>query len=391
MRLSGPKPGSLKPHRDVRYIGVSLPTHLEISRQVLRGIRSFCNENKSFEPNLLSDRGKLGAAVAEAIPVIGLVAFSLEQGDIEDLRHRKLPVVLVTRRPTAIPVPRVVDDEYAIGRLGAQHLLSRGHRTLVFIGRVEHKGFLAQERGFQSRLAEEGINASILNPELTFAGFRSAIDSIRDMPHPVGVMAANDVLARLLVSSLENPMAEVPTRMAVLGVDDDDMENTLSPVPLSSVRPAGERIGYEAASLVVRLAQGAPEPKEPLVIPPVGVVARLSTDTFAVRDPVVARTLRAIHEQPADFTDAWAIIRRSGLSRRTLEKRFNRATGRTLAAELNTARIEKASLLMVTTDLPIARISELVGFSEPRMLTIVFKRVTGELPSEYRARVRPGE
>jgi transcriptional regulator GlxA family with amidase domain len=79
------------------------------------------------------------------------------------------------------------------------------------------------------------------------------------------------------------------------------------------------------------------------------------------------------------------------IPRRTLEVNFRKATGQTLAHELANARIQRARELLSTTDLSIKEIAFLVGFSEPRMLTLVFKRMTKEKPSEYRARVRPGE
>ncbi len=390
MRVKETHLGTSRPDRGIRYIGVSLPTTLEFSRRVLRGIRAFCSRNKGFEPNLLSDRGELGTAVAEATPVIGLVAFSLVPEEVEDLRRRNLPVVLVSHRSGGSSLPRVVNDDHAVGCLGAEHFLSRGYRNLAFVGRVQHDSFLAQEEGFHSRLAEEGCNAPIFNSDPTYEGFRSVINAIRGLPHPVAVMAANDVLARLLVSSLKDPVTEVPASLAVLGVDDDALENALSPVPLSSVRLAGERIGYEAASLVVRLARGEPVPSEPLVIPPVGVVTRASTDTFAVGDAVVVRALRMIRDRMGEIPDVAALVEAVGVPRRTLEARFRKATGRTLAGDLAQSRIHRACELLASTDLSGKEIAYLVGFSEPRMLSIVFRRLTGETPTDYRARVRPG-
>jgi len=88
--------------------------------------------------------------------------------------------------------------------------------------------------------------------------------------------------------------------------------------------------------------------------------------------------------------DAADIVRLTGIPRRTLEVKFRKLTGQTLAGELARARIQRARGLLSATDLSVKEIAYLVGFSEPRMLSIVFKRVAGELPTEYRARARPG-
>jgi transcriptional regulator GlxA family with amidase domain len=47
--------------------------------------------------------------------------------------------------------------------------------------------------------------------------------------------------------------------------------------------------------------------------------------------------------------------------------------------------------LLATTGLSGKEIAFLVGFSEPRMLSLVFRRETGERPTDYRKRVRPGD
>jgi transcriptional regulator GlxA family with amidase domain len=92
----------------------------------------------------------------------------------------------------------------------------------------------------------------------------------------------------------------------------------------------------------------------------------------------------------ADLEDASDLIKAMGVPRRTLEVKFRRHTGQTLAAELAKARIDRARKLLSTTELSIKEIAFLVGFTEPRMLTLVYKRLTGELPSEYRQRIKPG-
>jgi LacI family transcriptional regulator len=140
----------------------------------------------------------------------------------------------------------------------------------------------------------------------------------------------------------------------------------------------------------MRLAGGAKVPDQPTRIAPRDVVSRRSTDALAIKDRLIARTLRTIRERMGELEDVEDLIDAIGVPRRTLEVRFRKVTGQTLAGELANARVSRARELLSSTDLSVKEIAYLVGFSEPRMLTLVFKRVTGELPSDYRQRVRPG-
>jgi len=46
--------------------------------------------------------------------------------------------------------------------------------------------------------------------------------------------------------------------------------------------------------------------------------------------------------------------------------------------------VDQASLLLATTDLNADEIASRIGLSDARMLTLLFKRVTGITPSTYR-------
>jgi transcriptional regulator GlxA family with amidase domain len=78
------------------------------------------------------------------------------------------------------------------------------------------------------------------------------------------------------------------------------------------------------------------------------------------------------------------------LQRRWLELRFYRPLNSSIAREMTAARLGRARELLIDSDLGIKEIAYLVGYSEPRRLSIAFKRETGERPLDYRNRVKPG-
>ena len=182
----------------------------------------------------------------------------------------------------------------------------------------------------------------------------------------MGLMCEDDSLAVAVVERLGTLGVDVPEEVAVLGVNNDDIETQLCPVPLSSIDPGTERVGYEAAAMAAAWVRGvAQPPEEPTLILPLGVVARRSTEALAVADERVRELLRRVRSRAcdADLTGD-ALFERIPLSRRTLEKRFKEAMGHTVWEEVRRLRVERAKTLLASTDMPVGRVASRGGVCE---------------------------
>lgn len=103
-------------------------------------------------------------------------------------------------------------------------------------------------------------------------------------------------------------------------------------------------------------------------------------------DPSVASALqRCIDRQ--EYTVA-ALADHSGMNERTLHRRLTRK-GTTASILLNQVRNENASRLLTKTNLPVAEVAFLLGFSDQRTFLRAFKRWNGETPSQHRKRQKP--
>jgi LacI family transcriptional regulator len=372
-----------------RQVGVIVPAALEFGPQIIRGVGSWCNEHPEARMVIISEYGFSPNLIWPKQPVDCLVVLHSDRAEVESLRTHCPHIVLTSNKAPMPGFARVINDEHAIGVMGAEYLMGMGYHSMVFL----HSGILnfSHERlaGFVEAVTSTGRDCHVLHGN-GMEQLREQLPRLEGLADPIAVMAASDLHARWLIECWEEPESLIPSKLVVLGVDDDSLQSALSRVPISSVALSGERIGYEAAALGMRLAAGEAVPPAPLLIPPKRVVRRRSTDAMAIRDPAALKTLRIIKENLADLVDVGDLIRRVGIPRRTLEPKFNKATGKTLASALAEARITRARDLLATTDLSIKEISFLIGFSEPRMLTLVFKRITGELPSDYRQRILAG-
>ncbi len=114
-----------------------------------------------------------------------------------------------------------------------------------------------------------------------------------------------------------------------------------------------------------------------------GQLARLAPEDMSLRSRVRALVERRLHLGPPDLTEAAAAL---GLAPRTLQRRLQ-AEGESLQSLVEAVRRERAAALL-TTSMPLAEVSYLLGYAEPSVFFRAFRRWSGETPERYRMRVR---
>ena len=181
----------------------------------------------------------------------------------------------------------------------------------------------------------------------------------------------------------------VPEEIAVLGVNDDDLICELANPPLSSVIHNARRIGYEAAALLDRMLSGAKKIPD-ILVPPLGVRTRQSTDLLAIEDPEIATAVRFIRENACDGIRVDDVLEHVALSRRAFELRFRKAIGRPPHEEIRRVQLERVKSLLVGTDYKLERIAELTGFSTAQYLAGLFRKVMHTTPGNWRREGRVG-
>jgi LacI family transcriptional regulator len=324
-------------------------------------------------------------AVARAILASGLPTIALGLSD-EQLQ----PDSPLSR------LSEVVSDSRGAGRMAAEHLLERGFRHCAYVGAAGRVWTGRRQESFCTRIREAGFEPRVYNlprsrraaawerEQPVLAGWLKAL------PRPVGVMACNDDRGREVLEACRDAGLRVPEEVAVVGVDNDELLCELSDPPLSSVALNAEAGGYRAAALLDRMMRGQSSAPRRLLVEPMHVVARRSTDIVALDDPEVAAALHFIQDHATEPIGVSDIVEEVVISRRALELRFRRAIGRTLHAEIRRMRLERASRLLLETDLPITRVAEASGFGRASYLTQAFRQAFGSTPARYRRRMRGG-
>jgi LacI family transcriptional regulator len=305
-----------------------------------------------------------------------------------------VPIVNVWLNSPVKDVPTVTADFREAGIMAAEHLLGRGFRNFGFLGYSRDKDAMEELEGFRETLKEHGFRCSTHRFSRTsmegrahgWEQFMEELDRWVDTwEPPVGIFVCNDLYCRHLMDVCRRKGLHVSQDVAIVGMGNEPAICN-SPAPtLSSIDMGFERIGYRAAALLDQLMDGDVKPVEPVLLPPMELVPRQSSDSYAASDPLVSRALRYIAEHSHDRIQVENVAKAVATTRRTLERRFRESLDRTIAGEITRFRIERSKRLMVETDEPLKAIARDSGFLTSDHFYKVFLRETGMPPSQYRA------
>ena len=157
---------------------------------------------------------------------------------------------------------------------------------------------------------------------------------------------------------------------------------------LSSIAVPAEQIGFEAAKLLDAMLSGGKPPKRPILLPPMGVVTRHSTDVMAIEDNYVVEAMRYIRENASKGIRVKEVAKAVSMSRRLLERRFRKSIGRSPFAEIRRLQIEHIKTVLAQTDKTLEAIAPECGFESIMCMSLAFKKATGKTPGAWRKQFR---
>jgi LacI family transcriptional regulator len=325
----------------------------------------------------------------------GILAWLGAGDDLADfVVQAGMPTVDFSFRRTHLPFPRVLTDHAGAAHLAAEHFLVRGMRHFMFYSAVDNWSFEEVGRAFVQKVKQAGCDCTWIrwhhSPEFTTGHLqwkhkrRWLAAQLRHAPKPLAFFTANDDCALEVLETCESAGLGIPEQVSIIGMDNSLLAVDAMHTPISSVDRNLEMVGYRGAELLDRLMHGKPAPKEPIRIPPAGLIARKSSDLLAVNHPGVAQSLcfllKHFHE-PIGVDD---LAREAAMSRRGFHQAFLEHIGRPPGHELQRIRLEHAKKLLVQSDRKMRNIGEDCGYQSANNFWFAFKQATGMSPEQYR-------
>ncbi|MFJ6124181.1 LacI family DNA-binding transcriptional regulator [Streptomyces griseoviridis] len=161
--------------------------------------------------------------------------------------------------PGGLPVTVVEYDNKGGAFQAADHLLTAGHRRILFLGGETQQSSSEERRaGYQQALRAHGVpyaeELDLAGLYTRVSGYQRTRDALRSGLEFTAVFAGTDMVAVGALAALREAGLDVPGDVSVVGFDDVPFAADLSP-SLTTVRVPYEELGVTA----VRLALGRSE------------------------------------------------------------------------------------------------------------------------------------
>ncbi|MEX2092429.1 MAG: DNA-binding transcriptional regulator [Pirellulales bacterium] len=376
----------------VRQVAVLIETETSWGGQVIRGIAHFAEKHAHWHLLIDPRDHEQRSAIPDGWRGDGIIARISSRFQMEQLRERRLPVVNVDDVYDGLDgVGTVLTNEAERARLALEHLVARGFRKFAYFAPPSHRFSKKRGEAFVKAVAGLGYECHEYLPgyragrKIGFEEQQRRVNRwLAALPRPIAILTVDADRGRQLAEICHFAGVRIPDEVAILAGDTDDLLCEVSTPPLSSITVACERLGHEAAAMLNRLIAGDAPPKQPLLIPPHGVVSRQSTDVLSIDDPTVVRALRYIHTHAHHGIVVNDILREVPISRRSLEIQFRSYLGRSPAEEIRRIRLDRGRQLLGRRELSITEIALACGFSNATRFGVAFRKSFGTTPRSFR-------
>jgi LacI family transcriptional regulator len=378
-----------EPARSSRVL-VVLNTAAAWSRGILRGFMAVAHQHDwtllHYHQNV-----EMSWLTAEWKPDVAVVGPDLADDALAQLAPAT--VVSVNSDRSAAGIASVCVDEEAIALRALRHLLDTGLRH-VSTFRFDSGPFAAaRERAFVAGALAAGAQVSPgwCAAKTTAPGREdpaAILDWLRQLRKPCGIFSFTDGGGRVVARYVRAAGFRVPEDIALVGADNDVLECELISPPLSSVMIPWQELGGAAAQLVHLHLCGKAIHGKRIELPPIAVMARRTSDIFAIQDPLVAKAVRWIRANAEQRLTVDMVAQAVGGGRKRLERRFRAALDRTVHDEIRRAHVDMAKTLLETTSNSLIQVAKGSGFRNAALLSVAFHRDMGMPPGLYRRRVQ---
>ncbi len=322
----------------------------------------------------------------------GIIAQLSNREDERVLGKLAVPVVNVSgilRHPV---LTTVNSDDLGVGRLAYGHFQGRNLRHFAYVGDRTHAASRLRWAGFHAAGRAHGAPAVLryfLPHNESDAPYperlrRGLVAWLRKLPHPVGVFCFTDRVAIEVAEACERARLRVPDQVAILGTGNDATRLDFAHVEVSSIQLDTVRIGLVAAETLHQLIRHPKKTPVEILIPPLRLSIRRSTNRLAVDDELVTGALDHISAHVGNPVYVEEIARTAGVSRRSLEMRFRLCLGTSVYAQVQRVRFERVIELMTDPALSLDAIAYSTGFGGAAAFSTMFRRHFKVAPSVYR-------
>ncbi|OQB31013.1 MAG: Xylose operon regulatory protein [Bacteroidetes bacterium ADurb.Bin174] len=367
----------------------------EFSRKLLRGLVQYSQEHGPWIFYRLPSyykvlHGKQGVIewVKERKPDAIIAQWDLEGSNL--LKNLDIPIILQNYKKRSDYFSNLTGDYIGTGKMAAQFFIEKKFRNFAFYGNKDVVWSKERAQGFMQEIQEVGGNYFYFESdnrlnENEWGNNHIKLDEwLTSLPKPVALFACDDRFALEVSEICKINGINIPDEVSLLGVDNDELICNLSDPPISSIVLEVEKGGYDVGHLIHRQIREKQNIPFNIVINPIKIEERKSTDKYNIDNKYILTILRYIEENLNSDLSIEKLTGLVPLSRRNLEVKFKKELGISIYQFILKYRIEQFAKLLVNTDRLLFDIALECGFNDNKNISRVFKKIKGLSPAEYR-------
>lgn len=240
-------------------------------------------------------------------------------------------------------------DEKAVAETAAHHLLSLNLISYAYVPpHTDEQWSREREEHFVHILGLNGYGVASYNypkgrlstpKQLTHLG-----NWLADLPHPVGVFAANDATGVNIITACGHRGLSIPKDITVIGVDNDEVICEALRPTLSSIATDDLTLQTECLRIITQFFSNNAQVCRNVTVKPLGVVRRASTLRRDKNDPAVVAACDLIRRRACEGLKARDVAATFPCGRRMAEIRFRAMLGHSILDEIRAVRRARAQI-----------------------------------------------
>jgi LacI family transcriptional regulator len=207
------------------------------------------------DENLARQVHYLDFLIRQQVDGVIIAPFDSDARNLDKLRTRDIPTVVVDRRIRGWDVDSVTGDSVSGARALVKHLIQLGHNRIAIISGPSNTS-TAEDRvaGYNMALSEAGVP---VDPNLvkrgefrTRSGVELTLELLDQNLNPTAIFAANNLIAMGVIDAIEQRGLRIPQDLALVCFDDLPNTSRLFPFLTVVAQPVYE-MGVHAAQLLL--------------------------------------------------------------------------------------------------------------------------------------------
>ena len=321
----------------------------------------------------------------------GILADVYKPATIELLKATGLPIVATT----ILGDPDIACVDFspeATGAMAAEWFLQRRFTSFAFCGTYGNLFYDRLGEAFSTTLRNAGFDCITCDrKKINETALRTRAISVPSyldkwiptLPPRTAVFCIHDRRASLVIESCLRLGRAVPDDIAVMGRHNDVAICLCSPRAITSIDPNFRLQTYTALQLLEEMIDKPDSAKEKksILIPPLGVVERESTNVYPVDPPWLAKALSLVDDNINRRVTLEDLAAAANISQSALQNALHKTFGMSANKYILSVKMREAKRLVDLGGYSVKELAARTGFSTPSYFTRAYTAYYGRPPS----------